>query len=40
MYLICLHPDNKNNNYIRIKVADLQDEVKDLFNHRLMMLKN
>jgi len=39
MYLVCLHPENKNNNYIRIKVADLQDEVKDLFNHRLMTLQ-
>jgi hypothetical protein len=31
MYLVCLHPDNKNKSYQRIKVADLQTEVKDLF---------
>ena len=34
MYLVCLHPNNKNNNYIRIKVADLTNEIKDLFDLR------
>ena len=30
MYLICLHPDNNNGNYIRIKVPDLQDKLSQL----------
>jgi len=34
MYLICLHPDNKNNNYQRIKVVDLSEEISDLFKFR------
>ena len=34
MYLICLHPENKNKNYIRIKVADLSEEICDLFKDR------
>lgn len=39
LYLVCLHPDNKNNNFQRIKVVDLQDEVKDLFDYRLKSLE-
>ena len=39
LYLVCLHPDNKNKNYQRIKVVDLQEEVKDLFNLREKYLK-
>jgi len=31
MYLVCIHPDNKRNNYEKIKVAELQDELVDLF---------
>jgi len=34
LYLVCLHPDNKNKNYQRIKVVDLQEEVKELFTLR------
>ena len=34
LYLVCLHPDNKNKNYQRIKVVDLQTEVKELFELR------
>ena len=34
LYLVCLHPDNKNNNYQRIKVVDLQNDVKELFEER------
>ena len=40
LYLVCLHPENKNNNFQRIKVVDLQEEVNDLFNFRLNELKN
>jgi len=31
-YLVCLHPNNQNNNYIRLKVPDLQEEITTLFN--------
>lgn len=34
LYLVCLHPSNKNGSYIRIPCADLQKEVKDLFELR------
>ncbi len=34
LYLVCLHPENKNKNYQRIKVVNLQDEVKGLFDLR------
>lgn len=39
LYLVCLHPNNKNNSYQRIKVADLQDEVQNLFEMRKTYLK-
>ena len=38
MYLVCLHPNNKNKTYQRIKVINLQKEVKDLFKLREKML--
>ena len=34
LYLVCLHPNNKNNNYLRIKVPDLQTEIHTLFEQR------
>ena len=34
MYLVCLHPNNKNKNYQRIKVEDLQKEIRGLFETR------
>ena len=37
MYLVCLHPNHKS--YQRIKVADLQEEVQNLFTLRLQQLK-
>ena len=40
LYLVCLHPNNKNNSYLKIKVADLQDEVKELFKERKKQLEN
>ena len=39
MYLVCLHPNNKNKNYLRIKVGDLSDEVHDLLQIRKRLLK-
>ena len=38
MYLVCLHPNNENNNYQRIKVVNLQKEIKNLFRLREKML--
>jgi len=32
MYLVCLHPDNKNHNFILFKVSDLQVELNSLFS--------
>lgn len=40
LYLVCLHPNNKNHTYQRIKVPDLQNEVNDLFEIRKTNLKN
>jgi ATP-dependent exoDNAse (exonuclease V) beta subunit len=34
LYLVCLHPNNKNKNYQRIKVLDLQDDVRKLLMDR------
>lgn len=39
MYLVCLHPENKNKNYQVFKVSDLSKEVQDLFKLRLQMLE-
>ena len=38
MYLICLHPNNKNNSFYRIKVVDLSEEITLLFNERERLL--
>jgi len=39
MYLVVLHPNNENESYMKIKVIDLQKEVKDLFKLRKKMLE-
>jgi len=36
MYLVCLHPNNRNNSYLLIKIPDLQNEIKLLFEERKM----
>ena len=38
MYLVCLHPNNKNNSYQLFKVPDLQKEIKELFDLRLRLI--
>lgn len=38
--LVCLHPENKNKDYQRIKVANLQEEVQELFKIRKQELEN
>jgi len=39
LYLVCMHPNNKNNNYQRIKVVDLSEEVKELVAYRQEQLQ-
>jgi hypothetical protein len=39
LYLVCLHPDNKNHSYMCIKVADLQAEVAALFEERVKLFE-
>jgi hypothetical protein len=34
LMLVCLHPDNKNKDYLLFKVPDLHEEVRDLFELR------
>lgn len=40
LYLVRLHPNNKNNTYDLIKCADLSKEVKILFDLRLSQINN
>ena len=40
LYLVCLHPENKNKNFQRIEVVNLQQEVYDLFEQRTNNLTN
>ena len=40
MCLICLHPNNDNNSYLRYEVPDLSNEIKDLFEYRSMGLND
>ena len=35
LYLVCLHPDNANHDYQRIKVADLQADVASIIQARI-----
>jgi hypothetical protein len=39
MYLVCLHPNNQNKSYQRIKVKDLSQEIEDLFELRKAMIE-
>lgn len=36
LFLVCLHPDNKNGSYQCIRVADLRAEVAALFDQRIV----
>lgn len=33
MYIVCLHPENKNNNYIMMKVPEMKKEIKLILKH-------
>lgn len=39
LYLVRLHPENKNNSFELIKVIDLSNEVNELFEYRKSLLK-
>ena len=34
LFLVCLHPNNKNQSYQRIRVPILTQEIQDLFEER------
>lgn len=40
MCLVCLHPENKNNDFLRFEVPDLSSEIKALFEYRLLEIKD
>jgi len=40
MCLVCLHPDNKNNDFLRFEVPDLSSEIKALFEYKLLEIKD
>ena len=40
LYLVCLHPNNKNGSYQRIQCADLSAEVAQLFAERYREVNN
>jgi hypothetical protein len=39
LYLVCLHPENKNKSYLRIKLPILNQEIGDLFEYRLKQIQ-
>lgn len=39
LYLVCLHPDNKNGSYQRIKVPELKGEIQELIELRKQQVK-
>jgi ATP-dependent exoDNAse (exonuclease V) beta subunit len=39
MYLVCLHPENKNKSYKRIMVINMESDIKKLFDQRRRLLK-
>ena len=39
LFLVCLHPDNKNKNFQRIEVPWLRDEIKELCAFRKLQLE-
>jgi hypothetical protein len=40
MYLVCMHPNNGNGSYQRIRVSDLSEEVGSLVAHRQQQLQD
>lgn len=40
LFLVCLHPDNKNKNYLLIKIPNLQKEIEELFTEQKTFIQN
>jgi hypothetical protein len=38
MYLVCLHPENKNKSYQRIMVINMQNDIQKLFEQRRRLI--
>jgi ATP-dependent exoDNAse (exonuclease V) beta subunit len=38
LFLVCMHPNNKNESYIRLEVPDLQKEVDNIMSLRMVTL--
>ena len=38
LYLVCMHPNNKNGSYIRLEVKDMHKEVMDIMDIRLKVV--
>ena len=38
MYLVCLHPNNKNKSFLRYEVPNMPEEIEDLMNLRREMI--
>ena len=39
MYLVCMHPNNKNGCYLKFKVPHLKEEINDLMALRKSMVE-
>jgi hypothetical protein len=39
MYLVCLHPENENKSYKRIKVIDMREDIRKLFDQRIKQVQ-
>jgi ATP-dependent exoDNAse (exonuclease V) beta subunit len=39
LWLVCLHPENKNGTYIKLRVPLLDDDIAQLFEYRINQLK-
>jgi hypothetical protein len=37
MFLVCLHPDNPNKSYIKLKVPELSDEMRELLPYNIFL---
>lgn len=40
MYIICFHPNNENNSYIKYEIPDLSNEINNLFQLRMCQINN
>lgn len=40
LFLVCLHPDNKNSSYIKIDIPNIQDKIKKLLEYKMIPLSD